>query len=115
MDEDDYALDTEKLLLYNMKESNEANHMPPLTVNLSNASNKGLTDQYLKVHRRYAKAHNLVKSIEPIKVSTTDLSRTAFRLRKVWLDVMKKCIRSYRVNIIPEFLISVHRGMVQVI
>ena len=69
----------------------------------------------MKVHRRYLQAHKLAKSIEPIKVSVTDLCRIAFRLRKVWLDVMKKCIRSYRVNTIPELIGSIHRGTVQVI
>ena len=40
--EDDYALDTDKLLLYNFKEYAQPPQMPLQTVNLSTASDIGL-------------------------------------------------------------------------
>jgi len=61
------------------------------------------------------RVHKLVKSIDPVRVSVTELSRTAFRLRKVWLEVVKKGIRCYRLNAIPGLIEYIHRGYVQVI
>ena len=89
--------------------------MPLLTVDLSMASDKELVAQYRKVHQRYVKAHKLARSIEPLNVSVTDLARIAFRLRKVWLEVMKKAIRSYRLNTTPSFIGCIYRGMVKMI
>ena len=55
-----------------------------------------------------------MRSIEPRNVSVTEMSRIAFKLRKVWLDVMKKGIRSYRLNALPELIGYIYRGNVQV-
>ena len=57
----------------------------------------------------------LAKSINPLNIEFTELARTAFRLRNIWLDVLRKGIHCYRINAIPSFINHIHRGKVQVL
>ena len=108
-------MDIGQMLLYYFKESPSPLPKPQLTVDLSKASDKGLVEQYLKVHHRFKRVNHLVKSIEPLNCTVTELARTAYRLRNIWLDVMRKGIHCYKVNAIPSFIGHIFRGKVQVI